>query len=295
LITKGETIIANDPSLSGEELIDSFPSEEADPRLVRHMLQCVKGGVSTVVVRTVDTDVLVLLLAFRHLAGNFSSKVFAYFGIGNKSCFYDINEISLHLGEISCRALPFFFAFTGCDTVSSFFNQGKCKMWDRWFEYHDRENITRVFIELSRMPNSINESQLQSLEKFILFVYNPNISPSTSLDEYRMLEFECSTHSNLRLIPPSKVGLLEHAKRACYQGGWIWQHCINNVEPPNPKEWGWQLHNSQFTPRWQIVANPIPEEVVTITCSCKGAKCKHCSCSKKELQCIPFCQRSCIT
>ena len=34
-----------------------------------------------------------------------------------------------------------------------------------------------------------------------------------------MREFEWSTHSNLRLLPPSRIGLLEHAKRACYQAG----------------------------------------------------------------------------
>ena len=52
-----------------------------DLNLVRHMLQCVKSSIDKVVVRTVDTDVIMLLLAYRHVVGNFSSNVFTWFGI----------------------------------------------------------------------------------------------------------------------------------------------------------------------------------------------------------------------
>ena len=119
---------------------------------------------------------------------------------------------------------------------------------------------------------------------------------NTEIDHYRMREFECSTHSNLRLLPPSRIGMLEHAKRACYQAGWIWRHCISNTELPNPEQWGWKLVNGQYAPLWQTLEEQVDGEVVTITCSCKSAKCKQCSCAKKGLGCIPFCkcQRKCI-
>ena len=209
------------------------------------MVHCVRNGVTTIVVRTADSDVIVLLVAFRHFAGNFNSKVFSYFGSGNKACFYNINEICLSLGEDVCHSLPFFFAFSGCDTVSSFFNQGKCKMWDRRIDYHNW--ITQVFCKLSNMPVCVTATQLKALENFVLFVYNPNLHENTEIDHYRMREFECSTHSNLRLLPP-RIGLLEHNKHACYQAGWSWRHCISNTELSNPEQWDWKLVNGQYAP-----------------------------------------------
>ena len=224
--------------------------------------------------------------------------MFCHFGIGSKASFYDINKISSFLGDITCQGLPFFFAFSRCDTVSSFFNLGKCKMWDRWFEHPDKDRITHVFRELSNMPESVTEEQMIILECYILFVYSPNVDPSRGLNEYRMLDFECTTHNNLRLIPPSMNALLEHVKRACYQGGWIWRHCMVNRNPPNPECWGWKLDNGHFRPKWDTRASNMKklEDIVTTTCSCKVAKCKNCSCGKNNLKCLPFCkcQRKCV-
>ena len=113
-----------------------------------------------------------------------------------------------------------------------------------------------------------------------------------------MREFEHSTHSNLRLLPPSKVGLIEHAKRAAYEAGWVVYQCEENLELPDPQEWGWQRsENGQFAPQWQKIVDPIdPIKVVTVTCMCVKAKCTNCACSKQVLDCLPFCkcQRTCL-
>ena len=112
VVTKGENIMTNDVSLRDDQFINGFPSEEADPRLVRHMVHCVRNGVASVVVRTVDSDVLILLLAFRHFADNFNSTVFCHFGSGDSACFYNINEICCYLGQ-DVSFSPFFLCFLG--------------------------------------------------------------------------------------------------------------------------------------------------------------------------------------
>ena len=86
------------------------------------MLQCVLTEIKTVVVKTVDAGIFLLLLAYCHSGGNFSSKVFVWLGTGKlNSCFYSINDIALNLGEEICQALPFFHAYTGCDMTSASF------------------------------------------------------------------------------------------------------------------------------------------------------------------------------
>ena len=146
-----------------------------------------------------------LLLVYRHSGGNFYSKVFVWLGIGKlNSCFYSINGIALDLE--ACEALPFFHAYTWCDTVSSFFNHDKCKFWDRWFDFENESLLTKVFSELSQRPTNITVEKTTHLEKYLLSVYYPHITGISDLNFQRMQDFEHSVQSNLRLLPPSKAG-----------------------------------------------------------------------------------------
>ena len=93
--------------------------------------------------------------------------------------------------------MPFFHTFTGCDTVSSFFNQGKCKFWDRWEKFEEVDTLTRTFAELSAKPAGLLSEQINVLELFILHVYYGNAVADGDIDVQRMREFEHSTHRNL--------------------------------------------------------------------------------------------------
>ena len=105
-----------------------------------------------------------------------------------------------------------------------------------------------------------------------------------------MVDFEHSIHNNLRLIPPSKVGLFEHIKRASLESGWISYQCKENVSLRDPQEWGWMLVNGKYIPKWQDINNPIDAYLVTETCSCSTSKCLRCNCGKQNLGCLKFCK-----
>ena len=94
-------------------------AEEADQRLVRHALNMIKSGYKNVLVRTIDTDVLVLLLA--HIPQVDDVNIHAY--LVNSDKFYDVQKFIRTLGPITCKALPFFYAFSGCDV--EFLREGK--------------------------------------------------------------------------------------------------------------------------------------------------------------------------
>ena len=86
------------------------------------MIQCVASGVRyvAVVIKMVDTDVLILAIANRHYAQHFNSEGKIILGSGKSIKCYDVNAISVLLGEEICKALPFFHTFSGRDSVSSF-------------------------------------------------------------------------------------------------------------------------------------------------------------------------------
>ena len=147
-ITKDDLILSNDPVLMVNTALSPNSAEEADKKLVRHALQCSQAGIGTVVVRTVDTGIILLLLAHAHRVQG-QGNIFAWLASGKTPTFYDITSLSSSLGTDRCRALPYFHAFSGSDLTSFFFNQGKC--WDRWEEFSLKEELTPVFFESRRI------------------------------------------------------------------------------------------------------------------------------------------------
>ena len=114
-----------------------FVHEEADSRMCVHIqdaLSMLRKGMESVCVRTVDTDVIVILLGiFVHLLHlQPDVKLWVAFGMGKDFRYYHINQMYHNLGEIKSRCLPVYHAFTGCDTTSQFFGKGKKSTWEAW-------------------------------------------------------------------------------------------------------------------------------------------------------------------
>ncbi|XP_078311331.1 uncharacterized protein LOC144618661 [Crassostrea virginica] len=65
--------------------------------------------------------------------------------------------------------LPFFHAFTGCDTVSAFCRKGKKSAWQTWEVFPD---ATDVFTRLSKRPHSLLETDMEIKEAFVCIMYN---------------------------------------------------------------------------------------------------------------------------
>ena len=96
--------------------------EVADTKIAVHIMDAFEQGMEIVKVRTVDTDVVTILVgAFFKLAMiQPQVDIWVAFGMGKSFHFYSINAICASLGEAKSRALPVFHALTGCDTVSAF-------------------------------------------------------------------------------------------------------------------------------------------------------------------------------
>ena len=182
-----------------------------------------------------------------------------------------------------CGTLHFFYAFSGCDTVSSFFKVGKCKFYDALSTFKDIDSLKEVFKALGHEPGLISQHQLDILERYIVHVYYPKqYIPNNGLNEVRMLEFESNPN----------------VKRSCYQSGWIWSLCHKEVIPPDPCLWGWKLtKQDSYIPRWQELENAVDISSIIKICTCSSAKCKNCFCSKHKYSCLPFCRckRKCTT
>ena len=118
-------------SLGTKNQMQNCNHEEADTRIVIHVMHALNFGARTVQAHTIDTDVIVILVAvFHHILAKYSIvDIPVAFGMETNCSLIHINKICEHLGEKTSRALPIFHAFSCCDTTSAFHGKGKNSAW----------------------------------------------------------------------------------------------------------------------------------------------------------------------
>lgn len=88
--------------------------EEADTRIMLHVKDASVCGYRKIMIRTIDTDVVVLAISIFHIVD--VDELWLSFGTGKHFRYLAIHEIASKLGKERCIALPLFHAMTGCDT-----------------------------------------------------------------------------------------------------------------------------------------------------------------------------------
>jgi hypothetical protein len=172
--------------------------------------------------------------------------VWIRFGTGKSLQDIQLKRVVENLGVATCRGLPFFHAFTGSDTTSSFKGKAKKSCWGTWKVF---EEATPVFEELSQNPFvALDEESdnFKTIQKFVVYLYSKNLE-TADVNEARKLLF--GMNQNMERIPPTCDALLQHTKRSIYQTG-IWMMASEEPNVPSPSEFGWKIENDKWTPLW---------------------------------------------
>ena len=265
----------------------SCTHEEADSRMMLHVADAAKQGKS-VMVRTVDSDVIVLCLYVFVLLVTTLSSLWVAFGTGKKFRYVAVHEIYAALGQEKCLALPVFHALTDCDTVSSFSGKGKRSAWETWMAYPE---VTETFLALMKGSELVDvDAKFDTLERFVVLMYDKT-STSASVNETRLHLF-ARKGRDVNNIPPTRGALIQHVRRAVYQAGHCWsQVCKPIMNLPLPEGWGWTRHGSG---KWTVVWSHLPEAskvcAELLHCSCtKGCE-RRCKCRIAALSCTALCK-----
>lgn len=293
-ITSGPTVTV----LGTDQSMGACDHEEADTRLVVHLQDAVQRGLTKCLLRTVDTDVVVILIGkFHHLVSlSQDVDIWIAFGTGKGFMHIHINAICAGLGRDKSLALPVFHSFTGCDTTSAFFGRGKKSAWEAWVCYPE---VTNAFTYIASNPFSnveIGSECFQLLEHFTVVLYDKT-SDLEHVDEAR-LELYCQKGKNMETIPPTQGALLQHTKRVVYQAG-IW--CSSDLpeqHAPIPEGWGWTLNDDtqSWVPIWTVL--PVASQACSelVKCGCKsqtGCSSARCACNKAKWKCTALCSCCC--
>ena len=221
--------------------INQCSNEEADPRIVRHVINLGKKGYTNVQVKTVDRDVVTMsngIKSFLVVYGPKDKKI---------DLFNNFNKFDVSV----CKGFAFFHAFTGCDTVSSFYKVRKTKFWAVWLAKVKAGDTTlsNIFKKLSNYPMNI---EVNGLDTLCNFVYEPYGLTKQAPFKTRWTDNLISTPNvNLRMLLLSPSGILQHVKRACTQAGYFWKLSEIETNMSDPIEWGWKpLPDGSFVPHW---------------------------------------------
>ena len=292
-ITSGTRVVGTDTSHS----MLPCNHEEADTRILIHLLDALEHGSSTCLVRTVDTDVVVILIGKFHalLTQYPAANIWIAFGTGKNYTYLHVNTISHALGKDKSTALPVFHCYTGCDTTSAFCGKGKKSAWIAWNSYPE---VTQAFNYIAANPHTavtIDAQHFRCLERFTVVLYDKT-SELESVNGARR-ELFCQKTKAMEHIPPTQGALIQHVKRVTYQSG-IWSTSEKTQQPiPSPEGWGWTLDvdSQAWLPVWSTL--PIASKACSelIKCSCIKDCTARCSCKKAQWNCTGLCSCKCYT
>ena len=201
------------------------------------------------------------------------------FGQGQNLRSAPVHDLCCTLAEKS-KGMFFFHAFTGCDVVSAFHDKGK-SAWQTWDVC---DEALGAFSKLSQYLPVVNDEYLETLEKFVVMIYDRS-SIAEGVDDAR-LDMFAQKQRPYEAIPPTRTALKQHVKHAAYQVGCSWsQSTVRQQEIQTPANWSLTKKEDL----WQIVWTELPsiaESCQQLTkCGCKSECCGRCKCYCFGLTC----------
>ncbi|XP_077972179.1 uncharacterized protein LOC120332986 [Styela clava] len=256
--------------------------EEADTRLMLHA-KFAANSCNSIVIQSPDTDVLILCIA---KYDNLGCSLWFETGVAKGRRVIDVGAIHCYLSQIhpsAPMAMVGAHAFTGCDSVSSFYGKGKVKPIKLVLE---ESKFIEFFAQLGRSFD-VNEASMNRAEEFVCSLYGENMK---NVNDARARLFKTGKHMD-HTLPPNSDSLKEHVLRANYQAA-IHHLCL---EPkpiiPSPIGHGWVLDDGVLQVKWMDLL-PAPKSVLELAnCKCKKNRCQNnlCTCAKNNLNCTEFC------
>jgi hypothetical protein len=246
----------------GKEIVDELqtPQEEADSRLFLHMNHASTAGFTKFIIHSPDTDVFIIALSLMHLV---NGQVFFHTGTKDKNRIISLDRVkenfqqrlkpAININQFF-QALLGLYAYTGCDTVSSFCGQGKIKAMKL---LATDVKYVELFCDVGK-NTVLAEQTFSNLESFTCHLYGSKCEDINHL-RYKLYcakrgKFECER------LPPCRASLLQHSMRANYQSK-VWRSAlINDPQIPSPNGYGWTINGDGISINW-MDCQPAPAEV----------------------------------
>ena len=237
--------------------------EEADTLIAFHARR-VEDAPNHIMIRSTDTDVLVILIA---LVGRHNELKLDY-GSGNHRRYIDVSAIAHRLENKKSglsEALVGFHALTGSDFTSAFHRIGKVRPLQRLINKETDQH-------LSALRSLTSAVDVAAVTSYVCALYGHNID---DIDEARFKTFLRISGGktdeplanlkkmNCAILPPCSKTLLKHIERSNFVAR-MWRRAddVNPTEGQHPLHFGCVTSDSGFQPvvlweRCSVYIRPI--------------------------------------
>ena len=219
---------------------------ETDTRVVLYLHHAVNLGYKNTVVRTPDTDILIILLYHAH---TINLTIYLDTGLGKHCKLINLSDLAASLGESYCETLLGFYVFTGEDCTSSFKGKGKVAPLKK---LEKKPRFHKCFQQLGDDWN-VNADVLKEVEKFTCLMYGQSRETSVDGACVKLLrkmvgdgeKLTSKSKVDLSRLPPCYSALKPHVQRVNHRVALYKQAHQAIVEKPKPYEGqGWLRNDS---------------------------------------------------
>ena len=232
--------------------------EEADTRMVLHAIHLSQNH-NTIIVKSDDTDVLVLLIYYASQQLLETASISMHAGHGDRQRYIPVSAILEKLGVALCESLPACHALTGCDTTSSLFRIGKTTAFNKLEKHVNDLQGLRTFGLTDCLPEAV-----VCARQYALILYGvknkAKSQPCSSLDKLRCI-LASTTDMPVSQLPPTEDAFEQHVQWAMYQNA-VW--CHSHVPRPllwNPVGKSWMLKEDTSLQPVLFKKEPAPKVV----------------------------------
>ena len=141
--------------------------------MLLHLKDCLSSGLKDICIISPDTDVLVILLGiFPKLKAQYDfTNIVLQKVLKKNQLTVQIGPLVERLGQQLCQAIPFFHAFSGCDTTSAFKTIGKKKGFQTLKLYRPSLSIFAEFFNTPFQQISEESNVFKVIQRFVILMY----------------------------------------------------------------------------------------------------------------------------
>ena len=258
--------------MTREETPDMFCThEEADTRMFFHLAGIIQP--KNVVIRTADTDCLIIALANRR---NYHVDTKIWLEVGTQTAntlrYINVNLLELALGDL-VGALPAFHALTGCDYTASFCRKAKIRPLK---QLEKREDLQMALASLGTESEDCDET-MKKIEEYVCLMYGRK--KCVTVNEARLEIFlqkykTCKKLSAVKkldagMLPPCLKVLRQKVKRTRLVAR-RWNSSTLQHQPIEvPEENGWILEDEKYKIKW-FEGEESPDMLDVVKEDCEG-------------------------
>ena len=236
---------------------------DADTMIVKCALDfAVQGNEVTIV--SDDTDILVLLIYHWKI-----SMATVYFKTEANKMMWRVQDLIANAGELLTSHILFVHAWSGCDTTSATFGQGKTFLLKKFHGkgFEELQHISSIFSQSQITAEDVGRA---GSRVFVNLYGGKNGQSLNNLQYYKYMDAVASnsTYLDPQKLPPTERAAYFHSLRVHLQII-VWKRLSNGHDDLNPQQWGWKLDGGALIPIMTDL-DAAPERLLKfVRCKCK--------------------------